>query len=229
MTLLRDDHQLRAAFRRGDPAALDRVYRFYSADVARYLARAFVRRADGSTRSAPLAPLDLDAAHQEAFIRAFADRARTAYDGLRPYRGFLLAIARSAAVDLLRSGGKLGREWVPLDDSGVPIEPSSDARTPEEESLAAEARAVVRSFLGGLSEQDRQLAGHRFVDDQSQVEAARALGLSRQELRTREQRLRKALVQHLEQTGWLDAQPQASRATLLMCLLALFSLWGGVP
>ena len=39
---------------------------------------------------------------QEAFRRAFEERARSAYDGLRPYRRYLLTITRNLVIDQLR-------------------------------------------------------------------------------------------------------------------------------
>ena len=82
------------------------MYRHYAAPLHRYLARTFQVRAGGAATAATstvrLGVLDLEDAHQEAFMRAFAERQRLSYDGLRPFLGYLCVMGRSAAVDCHR-------------------------------------------------------------------------------------------------------------------------------
>ena len=221
-----EDRALLAAFRRGDRAALTRVYRAYSPRVLNYLSRGFRVRADGATGSARVGPLDLDAAHQETFIRAFSDHVRHAYDGLRPYEGFLLAIARSAAVDTLRASGKLARSSVPLDEAPELQSLAAEHVSPEDSALEAELRALVGGFLARLSPEERRFADLRFVDCLSQEVAGAALGLSRQEARTREARLKRALLEFLEAEGWMEGSRAPGEASgravaALLCLALL--------
>jgi RNA polymerase sigma-70 factor (ECF subfamily) len=179
--------------------------------VARYLARAFsVRSADGRHR---LTALDLEDAHQETFVRAFADRQRSTYDGLRPFEGYLFTIARSAAIDVLRRHGKVARESVAVED---PADPALgvDELSPEERTLKAELQQVVRAFLATLVPEERQLAELRFAEGLSQEQAAARLSLTRSEVRTREKRVREALAAHLSRTGW----PAGLVAALLAAL-----------
>jgi len=219
---LTEDRALLDAFRRGDRAALTRVYRAYSPRVLAYLSRGFRVRSDVSSGSARVGPLDLDAAHQETFVRAFSERVRQAYDGLRPYEGFLLAIARSAAVDTLRATGKLGRSAVSLDDAPELQSLAAEHASPEDSALESEMRALVGQFLSGLSPDERRFADLRFVERQSQEQAGAALGLSRQEARTREMRLKRALAEFLAAQGWMERKGSgAGRAMAAMLLLAL--------
>ena len=48
-------------------------------------------------------PFDLDNALQETFVRAFKESARVGYDGLHPYKNYLLAIARNLVLDEFRN------------------------------------------------------------------------------------------------------------------------------
>jgi RNA polymerase sigma-70 factor (ECF subfamily) len=205
MSLLEQDAVLLEAFRRGEPAALTRVYQTYSAHVARFLSRTYVGR--GPTGLARVGPLDLEAAHQETFVRAFREQARRDYDGARPFEAWLNALARQAAVDVLRAAGRMAREAVPMDDTPLVERLATDSPSPEDRTLEAETRALVRRFLEGLDELGRHFADLRFVQGLSQERTGAALGLSRQEARTREAKLRRALMDFLSAEGWLTSEP----------------------
>lgn len=201
MTLLLEDRALLEGFRRGEEAALARVYDAYSDEVARYLAAG---RFLGGVDRVRVSPLDLEAAHQETFIRAFRPETRRSYDGLRPFGPYLITIARSVAISLLRASGKLSREWVSMHDTPEVTQLASDAVDPEEHAMRAEVRVAVGGFLEKLAVGDRELAQIRFVEGRSQEGTAAALQLTRAEVRTREGRLRKALTRYLSASGWLE-------------------------
>jgi RNA polymerase sigma-70 factor (ECF subfamily) len=129
---------------------------------------------------------------------------RQAYDGVRPYLGFLLMLARSTAVDLLRASGRIAREAVPLDDAPELAQAPTEEHGPEEQALQAEVRVLVRQFLEGLPEEARALARLRFMEGLSQEAAAARLHLTRGEVRVRERRLRTQFTEHLLARGWLD-------------------------
>lgn len=207
MSLLEHDPELLESFRRGEPAALTRVYQAYSAHVARFLSRTYVAR--GAAGLARVGPLDLEAAHQETFVRAFREQARRDYDGVRPYEAWLNALARQAAVDVLRAAGRIAREAVPLDDTPLAERLATDSPSPEDRALEAETRELVRRFLSGLDAAGRRFAELRFVQGLSQERTGAALGLSRQEARTREAKLRRALLEFLSAEGWLTSEPGA--------------------
>lgn len=203
--LLLKDRALLDAFRRGEEAALTKVYLTYTDEVARSLATRVGVRLDSGLQQARLSPLDLEAAHQETFVRAFRPAARMAYDGLRPYLPYLLRIAHSTAIDLLRSAGKLSREAIPLEEAPEHLHLHAQAPSPEQDVLEVELREVVRHFLERLPPGDRELARLRFIDGLSQEMAAAGLALTRSEVRTRERHIRMAFERHLRQSGWLAA------------------------
>ena len=218
---LEQDRAALEGFRRGDHATLDALYRFYSPLVLRTLSRGFRVRAVGSQVMAAVHPLDLDAAHQETFVRAFSDAARLRYDGLKPFEPWLLAIARAAAVDVLRAQGKLHREAIALDESVAESLPAPEESSPEHVALRAEAAAVVQGFLAMLEADDLRFATARFIDGLSQAKAGALCGLSRQAARTREAKLKAACLAHLGQRGFgtLDA---SVRAIVVGLVLSMF-------
>lgn len=225
-----NDRSVLDAFRRGDAAVLTLVYRTYSPEVLRYLSRKFAVGGETGTRTVALSALDLDAAHQETFVRAFRPNMRQAYDGVRPYLGFLLTVARSTAIDLMRASGRVAREAVPMDDAPELGHLPTEGRSPEEEALGTEVRTLVRRFLDALPEEARALAQLRFVEGLSQESAAEQLRLTRGEVRVREKRLRTQFTEHLKASGWLDASAEPGRMELgvLLASLALCAI-GSMP
>ena len=65
--------------------------------------------------------------------------------------------------------------------------------------MAMEARDLVRAFLKSVCVETRAVAQLRFVEGLSQYHAADRLGITRGEIRVREQRLRRALAEHMHQ------------------------------
>ncbi len=218
---LERNRQLLEGYRRGDHAALEAIYRHFSAPVLRSLSKGL--RLKDSSSVALVSPLDLDAAHQETFVRVFGEAARRHYDGLRPFEPYVLAIARSAAIDVLRAQGKLQRHLVPLDELDERAAPVDPDASPEATVLRAEAEAAVRSFLATLSASDLTFATARFIEGLSQEKAGALCGLTRQQARTREATLKAACLQHLGSRGFLDVHTstQAALTALVLQLLHL--------
>ncbi len=213
------DRALLDGYRRGDPRVLDALYRHYSGPVLRSLSRGF--RVRGG--AAQVSPLDLDAAHQETFLRLFGESARRSYDGLRPFEPWVMRIAHSAAVDVLRAQGKLHREAIALDEVGSEEALVDFDSSPEQLALRAEAEAVVKGFLATLNPADLAFATARFIEGLSQAQAGARCGLSRQEARTRETKLKAACLAHLGRHGLFDpSTAAASRALAAFVLHLLF-------
>lgn len=217
---LETDRALLDLYRRGDRSTLSRLYRHYSASVLRALSRGFRVGSGGVESRVGVGPLDLDAAHQEAFVRVFSESARLGYDGLSPFEPYLLAIARRAAVDVLRAQGKLHREAVALDDAPEAPALADDADDPEQVALRTETAAVVRAFLKTLDGEALSFATARFIDGESQLSAAARCGWSRQHARTQEAKLKAECVRFLTERGWLDAS--AGKAAVAAAVLSLF-------
>lgn len=224
-----DDRAILEAFRRGDPAVLTRVYRTYSPEVVRYLARRFNVRTGEQAYRVGLSVLDLDAVHQETFVRAFRPPMRQAYDGVRPYLGFLLTVARSTAIDLMRASGRIAREAVPIEDAPELQRLQSEGPNPEQDTLDDEARTLVRRFLEQLPQEARELARLRFMEGLSQEAVAEQLGLTRGEVRVRERHLRAHFTVYLKASGWLDDPAEhGSLAVGVLLAAAALSAFGSV-
>ena len=186
---LTGDRALLDAFRRGERAALERVYRAHVDDVVRLLRSGFV---SGEARVAGLGDLDRCLEHtQEVFVRAFSPAARDGYDGLRPYRPYLLRIAKNLVIDRLRAGGRevplataAGDDGPDPEDRIAPPEPAE----PEAELHRARLRAATQAFLATQDDEVRRFVELRFVEERSQSEVLAAMGVTRRRVRTLEQR-----------------------------------------
>jgi RNA polymerase sigma-70 factor (ECF subfamily) len=209
------DRSLLQAFRLGERSALERVYRAFAQDIAGLLRKGFAFESRGRRRHfvGYRSPHDLHDALHETFRRAFEPGARQAYDGIRPYAPYLRTIARNFVLGEFRrrealfvdveQGGKLD-ETTPLH-----VEP---APSPEGAVASQQVRELVQDFLQGLPTQERQLLNLRFVEGLSQRDAAEQLGLGRQRLRGRENKLRRKLVRFLRERGETDLMPSSALA-----------------
>jgi RNA polymerase sigma-70 factor (ECF subfamily) len=198
MANLHDDRAWLAAFRAGDHRALERVYRAHVNEVAQLLRRGFsFQNREGTYRFRGYrSEFDLENALQEVFLRAFSERARLAYDGLRPYGAYLVAIARNVVIDEFRRLAKDAETFAAEHEEHLPA-PAPDL---EAEELG---RLLVRT-LEGLEPRERELYEIRFARGLSQRDAARALGLTRIQVRRRENHLKRRLLEVLRGGGYAE-------------------------
>jgi RNA polymerase sigma-70 factor (ECF subfamily) len=196
------DRALLDAFREGRRDAMEQVYRRYVLDVASFLRNGFMYLTDGQpTRFAGMSSsFELEGVVQEVFARAFAPAARRTYDGVRPYGGFLIGIARNVMLDQLRRRARRGEVLTApalLDEVGA----ATPAEEPEEERAG---RVLVQAFLDQACEdRDRRLYDLRYRRELSQVDAAREAGLTRIQVRRWETRFRERLLRFLKRAGYL--------------------------
>jgi len=185
MPVFTSDRPLLDAFRRGDRQALATVYFHYVDDIAAIVRHGFSVPATGArVRGVSDDQAQRDVV-QEVFARAFAPRARDAYDGVRPYGPYLRRIARNLMIDRARAEG----HTVALgDDVEIAVEPEP-ADDPEWIALRRETAA----YVAGLPAQLHKLVELRFERELSQEEAARELGVSRRRIRTLEARIQRGL------------------------------------
>jgi RNA polymerase sigma factor (sigma-70 family) len=154
------------------------------------MVEAVVRYAFAATKGATRA--EIADVMQETFLRAFEDRARRAYDDQRDYGPYVASIARNLLADWAR---KRGRE--------LSLDPwdAEAATVPADAPLWADepTMRIVERYLATLEPDARALHEARFVRGLSQERAAGLLGCTRQQLRTREARLREGLRDALRQ------------------------------
>jgi RNA polymerase sigma factor (sigma-70 family) len=193
-------------FRCGDRDALALVYRTYFDDVYRLARYGFSSR-NGSR--APRLEREADRLDfvQDVFVKAFAEPARVAYDGLRPYRPFLLQIARNLRVDQLRQAARReGSHELPLqfdvDELCVELQNSQPPPADHDlhwERLVGETARVVET----LDPETQRFAQLRYVEELSPADAAERLGVTRRRVRTLEGRLLTSVRRGLAKLGLL--------------------------
>lgn len=193
MTVFQGRREILDAFRRGERAAMAEVYSFFVDDVARLL-RLGCRLSDGK----PLAGVRDPQRHcdllQEVFLKAFGAQARKSYDGLRPYRPYLMRIARNLLVDEARSAGRL----VPVEEPGEGIEELPEQEAPEESLEWRQLSEAAREFCAGADPQSRELIRLRFEEDLSQRDLAQQMKWTRRKVRTWEEKIRQELRRFLQ-------------------------------
>lgn len=193
-----EDRAWLTGYRNGDPAALERVFRAY-APLVFHVLRSGARAGNGRGYLSKAA--DEDDVAQETFIRLFSEANRRRYDGIRPFGALVRVVARSALLDFLRRRDKMAPvawqqdaepgphaldQWMP----GTPL--------PDQVAVTAQEQELSRAFLDALPAEDRQLLQLRFEQGLTQQQAAEQLGVSRQNLRTLEARLRLKIKEFLQ-------------------------------
>ncbi|HXU74823.1 MAG TPA: sigma-70 family RNA polymerase sigma factor [Polyangia bacterium] len=231
MSLLIERRELLDRFKRGERRALEEVYRHYAPEVAAFLQRGFTFHSAGRALrfSGYAQPFDLDNALQETFVRAFKESARVGYDGLHLYKSYLLAIARNLVLDEFRNREVAMSPFIDALDSGGGAEPvahegedaapsstTSDAPSAgvsaEQEFLRHELGRLYAAFVARLDDKDRTFFRHRFEEQQTQVEAGAACGLSHMQARTLEKKLRRAFLEFMQTNGYLEAYTTTATA-----------------
>lgn len=192
MTIFEGNRELLLAFRAGDRAALAEVYWHYAAWAERLLRRGF---RSGEVHVPGLPDTDVGDVVQDTFARAFSAAARNGYDGLRPYRNYLLRIARNLLIDRARIAVRVEL------DPDVGEEADDDEEDAEAMVEQNRLQAATQAFVQGLDAEAREFVRLRFEEERSQDTVAEAMGVSRRRVRTLEKRVREALERHLVAAG----------------------------
>lgn len=197
MTIFFGNRTLLEAFRRGERAALTVVYHQYVDEVADLVRHGFtVKTKGGRVRGIREHDRQRDLV-QEVFLRAFSEQARRAYDGVSPFRPYLLRIAKNLMIDE-------GRKAVPLAEPAIGAGEAPGDRveieipSPEDDLEWHRLREATRAYCATLNEKLQRFVKLRFEEERSQRDAARALEISRHQVRAWERKVREGLRRHLE-------------------------------
>lgn len=200
MTEFEKDRRLLEAFRAGRRDALESVFNAYIEDVARVVRLGF--SVDGRSRIYGTSdPEEQREIIHDVFVRAFEEKARLRYDGLRPYRPYLLRIAKNLMIDRARRAKRRpvnvgsGMEPPAFEDlvSGCIPMP-----TREEDLDWKRQRRVAARYMESLPEEERDFVRLRFVESLPQARVAEVLGITRRRVRTLEKRSIRGLLQLLQ-------------------------------
>ena len=129
---------------------------------------------------------------QEVFARLFRESTRRAFDAQRELGPFLVSIARNVVTDWARKRGHTIVE-VASDLDDMPLE-RDESGWPDDALIRA-----TEDYLATLAPILREVHEQRYVLGRSQDDAARALGVTRQNVRTLEAKLRHGLKKALRE------------------------------
>jgi RNA polymerase sigma factor (sigma-70 family) len=206
---------LLSQFRLGEAVALTRVYYAYVSDVLAFLKRGFVFNA-GEKRfdfHGYKEPWHLESAVQEVFIKAFSMAARTAFDGIRPYRNYLFRIARNSVIDDFRN--KKGdifniQERVAGDDDRVLLD-KHEPFTPERELVDKQLMETVERYIDQLAAEIQPFFNARFKKGESVESCARRFGWSEYRVKREEKRIKKRFFSYLKESGYFEGYGLGNR------------------
>lgn len=206
MPRLTQDRPLLDAFRRGEKKALEEVYRHYAPTLSRQILAGLQIEASGQRlRAEPNGWCDAEAILQETFTRAFSQKARESYDGLRPYSGFLLGVARNVLLDEYRKHRRTSARFVPLEEEHLRANDlrSEPPPSPEQQVAHQQERALVLEFLQTCTPEELEIYRARYDEGLSQEAAAAKCQTTRMKLRVIEQHLLKKLLSFAKKRGLL--------------------------
>lgn len=216
--LLMEDRALLEAFRRGDEAALKKVYEHYLPTVQRLLRGGFSFSSGRQTYRfrGHGSAFELQDAVQETFLKAFRPRAREGFSGVQPYGPYLLGIARNLVIDEFRRRRREMALFVP-EQAEVHLARSDEQEltttsqwtrrgaNPELGALRRQQNALLKEFLKELDAEHQRLINLRFVQGLTQEETALEMALDRNRVRRMVKELRLRLLRFMKRRGQINA------------------------
>jgi RNA polymerase sigma factor (sigma-70 family) len=230
VTRLVEDAKLREAFRRGDKEALAEIYDEYVKPIFALLRSGF-SFASQDRRVVFIglrSHAEIEVIVQEVFTRAFTERARLAYDGVRPYRNYLFTIARNLVADRAR---KSGLNLVPIEEQHH-AKPHNDdhqegLQAPDKNLDDTQLKKLVHDFISKLSAGERQVFALRFERGLTVNETARRLAKTEFYIKTTQNHLRRRFFVTMRQHGYFAGYNWAQDRLMRVRCISLL-LMGGV-
>lgn len=225
--MLEDDRELLDGYRRGDRAALERIYRAYAPEVAKVLRHGFTFQSGGRACrfNGIRSEFDLEDRLQEVFARAFGERARLGYDGLTPFSAYVRTIAKNLVIDDFRRKERVLVEYtveVPERPDDTPAVGTQDpllgqvepTGRPELDQSHSEVASLVGRFKQGLDARERHVYELRFEQELEHDQIAAKTGLSASKIKTSEQRIRTSFFRYMQKHGYFRGYVQERRGWL---------------
>jgi RNA polymerase sigma factor (sigma-70 family) len=209
---LEGDSRLLASWKSGEREALARVLAIYAPIVASAVRAGIRFTVDGEVMRVghDLMEHDVELIVQETFVRAFAEPARLRYDGIRPFKLWVLTIARNLVIDLAREKWRGSVVAVEAIDRFASDDPAPDTAFEE-----GELARLVREFADKLGEPDKSVYRLRYEEEKNVRETGTALGLTEIRVRRCEAHLRTRLLEFLREHGFLQKARVSFASSLL--------------
>jgi len=210
VTIFSNDRDLLERFRRGDRAALAAVYERYVDDVATLARRGFTIESSGHVYVRGATGDGERELTQETFVRAFGEKARLAYDGIGPYRPYLLRVTKNLMIDRYRAAQKEAKHVEHVEsgvgdiDALLATNAALPADEPEDDLDWKTQVAATAAYLATLDDESRGIITLRFEDELSQDEVAARIGCTRRRVRSVEARAQDELRVYLRKRGLLS-------------------------
>jgi RNA polymerase sigma factor (sigma-70 family) len=219
--MLHEDKALLDAYRRGESWAYTVLYREYGPAVRRFLAGGFTFVSQGRTcrYRGSNAGVDIDAVVQESFARAFQASTRATYDGERPFKNYLLSIAKNLVLRELARAQRLSSLDSMEEGSDVVFARARshaaaflpDTKSPEKATADGELAEITRGFIDTLTPEEARFFQHRFANGLTQEATAEVLGCTRARVKLLERNLRRAFLAELRGRGYFVDRKMAPR------------------
>ncbi|HZS45183.1 MAG TPA: sigma-70 family RNA polymerase sigma factor [Blastocatellia bacterium] len=175
---------------KGDESALAALYDQYASQVLGLIMRVLTNRAEA------------EEILEEVFFQAWREANR--YDGSRgTVPAWLFAIARSRAIDRIRTRQRKDSKTTSIDDAAPAGNIADDRSDPEGDSLRSEYRTIVQAALNELPAKQREVLELAYFSGLSQTEIADMTG---EPLGTVKTRTRSAMMTLREKLGGVFGQ-----------------------
>jgi RNA polymerase sigma factor (sigma-70 family) len=193
--VLENNPEQLTAFREGEPDVLRALYIEHVHGIGAILRAGFTVSSGAGPKRVPgiRSLFEVEELCQEVFERAFKPSARRRYDGIRPFRSYLFAIAKNLRIDQLRRG-RLQIVSTTADLGCAPIAEQMMARK--------QLKDLVQAFVRSLATQDERWYKLRYRDGLGQMDAALVLGIGRTTGRALDASIRRRLVAFLSRHGY---------------------------
>ncbi len=208
--MLHTDEKLLSAYRAGETAAYEVLYRHYAEPVRRFLCGGFTFISQGRTCRfrGTAAGLDLEAIIQETFARAFAPSTRANYDGERPFKNYLFSIAKNLVLrEFQRRDRVLNVEHTEeatdaLAQRGVELGFTPQGKSPERAVADSELSKVTQGFIAGLTAEETAFFSSRFAQGLTQEATAKEMDCTRARVKLLEKSIRRRFLERLREHGY---------------------------
>jgi len=215
--MFENNRKLLDEFRKGQQNALAEVYRQTVDVVTRVIRSGFHVSTRTGTRVPGVYSMEIQRdLVQEVFVRAFSEKARRNYDGLRPYKSYLVQIARNLLVDYWR---KQGREISLENKNDSERENIIESRyvtnleavPPEDDLHWKTLKEATRKYMATLEPDLQEFVTLRFEEELSQYDLVKKLKISRWKVRRLEAKVQSGLMKYLKKQGLVGKTSRESR------------------